>query len=241
MAKIRLRSPWLVGSAASSGSVWSGRSTSPFIRMDMMPMGTTMQTMLGRIRWVTMTGVVNWPPIHSMVVVTSPMRDQAPPALAEMMTAPAKSQRVGLSAMSFRSREIITMEVVRLSSAAEKKKVRVAMIHSRRPFFRVLIRSVMTANPLWASTNSTMVMAPRRKKRMLEISSMWWSRRCSKKTFNPPCPSPPWPCRKSLKESTRWSGAWCQPRTRMAQHSVPVIRALAALSMWRLCSKAMSR
>ena len=58
-----------------------------------------------------------------MVVVTSPMGDHAPPALALMITAPAKSHRVGLSAINFRSKEIITIEVVRLSKAAEKKKV----------------------------------------------------------------------------------------------------------------------
>ena len=59
IAKIKLRSPFEVGSAASSGSSNLGRSTSPFIRKDMMVKGTTMHTMLGRMRFATMTGVVN--------------------------------------------------------------------------------------------------------------------------------------------------------------------------------------
>ena len=50
--------------------------------------------MLGKIRFPTMVVVVSCPPIQSMVVVTSPMGDHAPPALAAMTTMPAKSQRV---------------------------------------------------------------------------------------------------------------------------------------------------
>jgi len=41
-----------------------------------------------------MVVVVNCPPIHSIVVVTSPIGDQAPPALAAMTTMPANSHRV---------------------------------------------------------------------------------------------------------------------------------------------------
>ncbi len=38
-----------------------------------------------------MFSVVTWPPIHSMIVVTSPMGDQAPPELAAIMTKPPSS------------------------------------------------------------------------------------------------------------------------------------------------------
>ena len=34
---------------------------------------------------LTMPAVLIWPPIHSMVVVTSPMGDQAPPALPMLL------------------------------------------------------------------------------------------------------------------------------------------------------------
>ena len=107
-----------------------------------------------------------------MVVVMSPMGDHAPPALAEMITIPAYSQRVSLSAMSFLKRETMTIDVVRLSKTAEKKKVSSAKIHIKMTLLLVLIRSVMTEKPSWASTNSTMVIAPKRKNKIDEISSI---------------------------------------------------------------------
>ena len=92
--------------------------------------GTSKQTTLGKIKFPMMMVVVNCPPIHSMVVVTSPIGDQAPPALAAMTTIPAKSQRVWRSSMSLRNNDTITIDVVRLSSKAEKKKVRMQTIQS---------------------------------------------------------------------------------------------------------------
>ena len=84
-----------------------------------------------------MVVVVNCPPIHSIVVVTSPIGDQAPPALAAMTTMPAKSQRVCRSSMSLRNSDTMTMDVVKLSSRAEKKKVKTHTIHSIFTLFRV--------------------------------------------------------------------------------------------------------
>ena len=98
-----------------------------------------------------------------------------------MITMPAKIHRVSLSSMSFRSRDTITIDVVRLSSTAEKKNVNRLRIHINFTLLEVLMRSVMTLNPSCASTNSTMVMAPNRKKRMELMSSMWCNNRCSKK------------------------------------------------------------
>ena len=83
--------------------------------------------------------------------------------------------------MSFRSRDTITIEVVRLSRTAEKKNVKRLRIQISFTLLDVLMRSVMTLNPSCASTNSTMVMAPSRKKRMELMSSMWCNNRCSKK------------------------------------------------------------
>ncbi|MNL86701.1 hypothetical protein D3C87_2155160 [compost metagenome] len=51
--------------------------------------GTSRHTRLGRNRLLMMPPVVIWLPIHSMVVVTSPIGDQAPPALAAITTMPA--------------------------------------------------------------------------------------------------------------------------------------------------------
>ena len=101
------------------------------------------------------------------------MGEKAPPALAAMITMPANIHRVGLSSTSFFNSEIITMDVVKLSKMAEKKKVNQQMIHIKVTILLVLIRLVMTENPSCASTTSTMVIAPKRKKRMLEISLKW--------------------------------------------------------------------
>ena len=56
------------------------------------------------------------------------------------------------------------MVVVRLSSTALRKKVTNPTIQSREVRLVVLMREVITSKPLWASTTSTMVMAPIRKK-----------------------------------------------------------------------------
>ena len=50
--------------------------------------GTSRQTRLGMNRLKTMPLALIWLPIHSMVVVTSPIGDQAPPALAAITTMP---------------------------------------------------------------------------------------------------------------------------------------------------------
>jgi len=67
--------------------------------------------------------VVIWPPIQSIVVVTSPIGDQAPPALAAMTMLPAKKRRSSCLSSSFFISEIITIVVVRLSSTELRKKV----------------------------------------------------------------------------------------------------------------------
>ena len=123
VANTKFRSNGVVGSHSSSCSAW-GRSTSPFNRKLNTANGTTMLTILGTIKCDTMTPVPSCPPIHSMVVVTSPIGDHAPPELAEMTTIPANNQRVGRSAINLRNKETITMDVVKLSNKAEKKNVR---------------------------------------------------------------------------------------------------------------------
>ncbi len=106
---------------------------------------------------------VIWPPIHSIVVVTSPIGDQAPPELAAMTMMPAKNSRSAWFASSLRISEIMTMVVVRLSSSALRKKVTKPTSHIRVESCCVLIRLVITSKPLCASTTSTMVIAPIRK------------------------------------------------------------------------------
>ncbi|EKD39862.1 MAG: hypothetical protein ACD_75C00272G0004 [uncultured bacterium] len=55
--------------------------------------GTMRQASDGRKTPFMIARVVIWPPIHSMVVVTSPIGVQAPPALAAMTMIPAKNSR----------------------------------------------------------------------------------------------------------------------------------------------------
>ena len=80
-----------------------------------------------------------WPPIHSIVVVTSPMGDQAPPAFAAITTIPTKYLRVSLLLINLRNRVTITIAVVKLSNTADIKKVIKPTIQSSLITFSVLI------------------------------------------------------------------------------------------------------
>ena len=87
------------------------------------------------------------PPIQSMVVVTSPIGDQAPPALAAMITIPAKNFRWSEFEIIFQSKETITIEVVRLSRTAERKKANKPIVQSKVTDFLLEIWSVIILKP----------------------------------------------------------------------------------------------
>src|SRR5690349_16608629 len=110
--------------------------------------GVNRQTRLGKINFTIILPTVIWPPIQSIVVVTSPMGDHAPPALAAITIMPAKNSLSWGSFMIFRRRDTITMVVVRLSSIADKKKVTMEMIHNRFRLLVFVIFLVMILNPL---------------------------------------------------------------------------------------------
>ena len=65
--------------------------------------------------------------------------------------------------------DTMTMVVVRLSKIALRKKVVKPTIHIRVERSVVLMREVMTSNPSCASTTSTIVMAPIRKKTICAV------------------------------------------------------------------------
>ena len=67
----------------------------------------------------------------------------APPALAAITTIPANNHLVCLSPTNFLSNEIITIEVIKLSSNAEKKKDRLAIIQRSLALFLVVILFVI--------------------------------------------------------------------------------------------------
>src|SRR5688572_8891520 len=107
--------------------------------------------MLGSKRFFTKDPAVTCPPIHSMVVVTSPIGDQAPPAFAAITIIPTKNRRISLFGINFRTNETITMVVVRLSRTAERKKATQHTIHKRVLGFLVLIKLVINLKPSWLS------------------------------------------------------------------------------------------
>src|SRR5688572_3954934 len=83
---------------------------------------------LGMINLTMILSAVIWPPIHNIVVVTSPKGDHAPPAFAAIIIAPAKYNLSFLSGINLPHKEVITMAVVRLSSSEERKKVIMVMM-----------------------------------------------------------------------------------------------------------------
>mmetsp|Transcript_61603 Transcript_61603/g.101775 ORF Transcript_61603/g.101775 Transcript_61603/m.101775 type:complete len:243 (+) Transcript_61603:639-1367(+) len=138
---------------------------------DIISSGTNSATMLGRISANIVGQVVMLPLIHSIVVVTSPMGVQAPPAFAAMTARPPKSMRSSVwSGSIFRSSETMTMVDVRLSSTAERQKVTTPTMNRRVRRLLVWMFSVMTRKPWCASTISTIVMAPSRKNRISAAS-----------------------------------------------------------------------
>jgi len=74
------------------------------------------------------------------------------------------------------------MVVVRLSSTELRKKVTNPISHIRVDSLVVLMREVITSKPLWASTTSTIVMAPIRKNTIWAVAARvsfnwcptWW-------------------------------------------------------------------
>ena len=63
-----------------------------------------------------------WPPIHNIVVVTSPIGDQAPPAFVAITTKEAYQIRSSRLWINFLNNEIKTIVAVRLSITEDSKK-----------------------------------------------------------------------------------------------------------------------
>ena len=173
MPRINIKLPVLTEAAEDSVSSLNSPKV-PFMVKVRKIKGTSVHTMLGIKRPFMMAAAEICPPIQSIVVVTSPIGDQAPPALAAITIIPAKNRRISLSGINLRTNETITMVVVRLSNTEDRKKATIQTTQRRAIGFLVLIRSVMNLNPWCASTNSTIVIAPIKKKRICAISLRWW-------------------------------------------------------------------
>src|SRR5690606_26002181 len=136
-----------VGGAFSSVPGALPSPSVPFIVKLRTINGTSIQTMLGTIRLFMIAGAVICPPIHNMVGVTSPIGDQAPPALAATTISPAQNKRVSRLAPSFRLSDTITVVDVRLSRLADKIKVTQKITHQSFLELVVRMRSVTNLNP----------------------------------------------------------------------------------------------
>ena len=110
--------------------------------------GTIIHKKEGRINNLISSKVDTFLPIQSIVVVTSPIGDHAPPALAAIIIRPANHNLSLLSLMSFLSMVMSTIVAVKLSIIADKINANMHIIHSRMLFFLVLMKPFMVANPL---------------------------------------------------------------------------------------------
>ena len=135
-----------------------------------MAKGTRILMILGNKVICMMFNALTLPAIHSMMVVTSPIGVQAPPALAAMTIMLAKNQRSCLTGIILLSSVHIMMVVVRLSRMADKQNASTPNIHNSSTLDVALIWSVMTRKPPQRSTTSTMVMAPSRKNTVSPVS-----------------------------------------------------------------------
>ena len=112
-----------------------------------MSAGTTMETNEGMmISQMTPIAVMS-PLFQSMMVVTSPMGEKAPPELAAMMTREAYTMRSLWSLTNLRRIIIITIDVVMLSRMAERKNDMKAMRQSSARLERVCITRLTQSKP----------------------------------------------------------------------------------------------
>ena len=130
-------------------SVSSGASNVPWKAFILLAIkvGISMQIKEGKMRCSISFKVVTLSPIHSIVVVTSPMGDHAPPALAVIIIIPTYQILSSLSLISFVKIEINTMVAVKLSIIADRIKARIATIQSNVFLLLVRMNFLMVENP----------------------------------------------------------------------------------------------
>ena len=109
--------------------------------------GTTIATILGISRLIIRPIDDTFSSIHSMMVVTSPMGEKAPPALAAMTMSPANSQRSFWSLSKRRNIITMMMVVVMLSRTADMTNDSEHMIHNRCRLLLALMFSVINEKP----------------------------------------------------------------------------------------------
>ena len=153
----------------------SGTASSPFKEKERTYAGITIETIDGRMISFSTPPAVITPLFQSMMVVTSPIGEKAPPELAAITTRAAYMIRSLWSLTSLRRIIIITMDVVRLSRIADNMNVMKAMRQSRAFLLLVFRVSRTKLKPPFWSTSSTIVMAPIRKNSVVAVLPRWCS------------------------------------------------------------------
>ena len=110
--------------------------------------GTIIDNKEGINKYFISCTVVTFLPIQSIVVVTSPIGDHAPPALAAITISPANHNLSSLFKIIFLKIVINTIVAVRLSMMAERIKARKENIQSNFTFELVLTKALIAENPL---------------------------------------------------------------------------------------------
>ena len=106
-----------------------------------------MHTIEGNNTCSTNEPAFTFPAIHNIVVVTSPIGDQAPPALALIIIKPANQSLVSRSLITFCRIVINTIVAVRLSIIADKIKASIENIQSNFRLLLVFIYPLIVAKP----------------------------------------------------------------------------------------------
>ena len=104
---------------------------------DAIKIGIIIQTREGKSRYPNKWPVVTLLAIHNIVVVTSPIGEKAPPALAAITISPANQRRIFRLCIIFWSNEIRTIVAVKLSIIADNINANMAKIQSSFDFFLV--------------------------------------------------------------------------------------------------------
>ncbi len=149
---------------------------------DAINVGTAKHTKEGTTKCVIRPTVDTRSPIHSIVVVTSPIGDQAPPALAAITPIQTNQRRSILSGTNRLKSETNTIVEAKLSRVADKKNASIQTNQSIFFLLFVVILLVITENPLCKSINSTIVMAPIRNTNISAVLPIWCSRTTPKKS-----------------------------------------------------------
>ena len=132
--------------------------------------GTAIDAKEGRNKDFITPEVLILPFTQSMMVVTSPMGENAPPLFAASITIDEYMSLSEVSLTTLFNTMTITMAVVMLSSTAERKNVKIVSFHNSPVFDRDFRLFLTKLNPPFASTTSTIAIAPSRKKRISEVS-----------------------------------------------------------------------